>query len=76
MFAPIADTRVACPLRYTPYEKIATGYGGEGTMVRNPTSSSIRNSLLAAQDSIRGGTSFLTNVLIGKTNFREGSISV
>lgn len=72
---PILGDNVACPLEYTPYEDVARGYGGEGAAVSRPEQD-IAAAIAAAQDSAADGTSFLVNVHIGKTDFREGSLSV
>lgn len=72
---PIFGDNVACPLLYSPYQDVATGYGGAGVEISGP-STNIQDVLRQAQTSAQSGTPMLVNVMIGKTNFREGSISV
>lgn len=62
--------------QFTDYHIVADGYGGKGILLRDPSTSEIDATLTQAQDIARGGTAVLINVLIGKTDFRQGSISV
>jgi acetolactate synthase-like protein len=73
---PILGDNVGSQLAYTPYHEVSTGYGGDGAEVSDWSHASLTASILRAQASAKGGVSFLINVLIGKTDFREGSISV
>jgi acetolactate synthase-1/2/3 large subunit len=61
-------------LRHTDYHRVAQGYGGEGIVLEHPDQ--IDAVLVQAQETARGGTPVLINALIGKSDFREGSISV
>lgn len=73
---PILGDNVACPLLYSPYEVVARGYGGDGAMVKTDAAGEVGGVIAAARAAVAGGRSFLINVLIGKSDFREGSISV
>jgi len=67
---------VSCTLEYTHYETIAEGYGGIGLSVTSPTDD-VTGTLLKAQQLARErGKPVLINVLVGRSDFRDGSISV
>lgn len=55
---------------------MADGYGGKGYLVRREDESRLTDIVRQAQKEAQEGKAVLLNVLIGKTNFREGSISV
>lgn len=55
---------------------MADGYGGKGYLVRREDESRLADIVRQAQKEAQEGKAVLLNVLIGKTNFREGSISV
>jgi len=55
---------------------VAEGYGGVGMLVDRSNESEIDDVLRAAQRDTAQGRSVLVNCLIGKTSFRDGSISV
>lgn len=55
---------------------MADGYGGKGLLLSNSSTAEIDSTLSRAQDLAKDGTAVLINALIGKTDFREGSISV
>lgn len=63
----------ACNLNGS-YDTVAQGYGGNGLTVS--TLEDTRARLQQAQAAARSGTPMLVNVRIGKTSFREGSLSV
>ena len=70
------ESDVACNLRYTNYEEVVKGFGGEGYRIEGKDSDvEIRAILKSAQKACQGQP-VLVNCLIGKTNFRDGSISV
>ncbi|CAH1787364.1 unnamed protein product [Owenia fusiformis] len=73
---PMFGTNVACGLEYTDYQDVAIGYGGKGMKLMREDDEKIEEKLKEAQKIAKSGDSVLVNVLIGKTNFREGSISV
>lgn len=62
--------------QFTDYHVVADGYGGKGFLLSDPSTSEIDATLSQAQDIARDGTAVLINALIGKTDFRQGSISV
>ena len=62
--------------QFTDYHIVADGYGGKGILLRGPSTSEIDTTLTQAQDIARDGTAVLINALIGKSDFRQGSISV
>lgn len=67
---------VSCELGYLPYERVAEGYGGSGFCISNPTPAEISQTLAAAQRRVKEtGKPTLINALVGRTKFREGSIS-
>ena len=55
---------------------MADGYGGKGYLVRREDEDRLSDIIRQAQRDAQEGKATLLNVLIGKTNFREGSISV
>jgi acetolactate synthase-1/2/3 large subunit len=61
-------------LRRTDYHKVAEGYGGEGLLLERPEQ--IPEVLRRAKEIARGGKPVLINALLGKTDFRKGSISM
>jgi acetolactate synthase-like protein len=61
-------------LRHSDYHVVAKGYGAEGLLVKDQ--SSIQNILEMAKELYKQGKPVLINALIGKTKFREGSISM
>ena len=74
---PTLHSSVACMLEYSDYEKVAEGYGGRGLRLDGTnTGDDIEKALTDAQTLSREGKPVLVNCLIGKSNFREGSISV
>lgn len=62
--------------QFTDYETVAIGYGGKGLRLDRTNSANMKEILKEAVKLSRQGNSVLVNALIGKTNFREGSISV
>jgi len=65
---------VSCELDYTPYEAVATGYGGIGLSVTD--GDKVLETLQCARQRARDtGKPVLINALIGRSDFREGSIS-
>ncbi|KAK3102444.1 hypothetical protein FSP39_011418 [Pinctada imbricata] len=74
--APMFGSSVACKLAFTDYETVAAGYGGKGLRLDRTNEDQIKEILEQAVKLNKDGNSVLVNCLIGKTNFREGSISV
>ena len=74
---PMFQSSVACNLEYSDYEVVARGFGGEGLKLdRSSTNDDIDKVMEKAKRLSRGGSPVLINCLIGKSNFREGSISI
>ncbi len=65
---------VATVLRHSNYELIADSLGAKGFKISDE--SQIEKTLRQAQELARRGTPVLINALIGKTDFRKGSISM
>ncbi|XP_005991216.1 2-hydroxyacyl-CoA lyase 2 [Latimeria chalumnae] len=73
---PMLGSNVACSLAYTDYHIVADGYGGKGYLLKREDEAQMDNVIGKAQEECKKGTAVLVNVLIGRTDFREGSISV
>jgi acetolactate synthase-like protein len=65
---------VGTVLARTDYHRVAEGYGGQGLKIERPEE--IRPVLDEALRLVRAGTPVLVNALLGKTDFRKGSISI
>lgn len=61
---------------FADYHIVADGYGGRGYLIRREDEDRLSDIIRQAQKETREGKATLLNVLIGKTNFRDGSISV
>ncbi|KAK2864407.1 hypothetical protein Q7C36_003561 [Tachysurus vachellii] len=73
---PLLGSNVACGLSFTDYHVVADGFGGKGYLVGREDESRLKDIVIEAQRECKEGKAVLLNVLIGKTNFRDGSISV
>ncbi|XP_060772213.1 2-hydroxyacyl-CoA lyase 2 [Neoarius graeffei] len=73
---PLLGSNVACGLAFTDYHVVADGYGGKGYLIGREDESRLESIVKEAQKECKEGKAVLLNVLIGKTNFRDGSISV
>ncbi|XP_059931984.1 2-hydroxyacyl-CoA lyase 2 [Gadus macrocephalus] len=73
---PILGSNVACGLAFSDYHIVADGYGGKGCLIGREDEDRLSEIIKSAQRECREGKAMLLNVLIGKTDFREGSISV
>uniref|UniRef100_A0A673FYP4 2-hydroxyacyl-CoA lyase 2 n=1 Tax=Sinocyclocheilus rhinocerous TaxID=307959 RepID=A0A673FYP4_9TELE len=73
---PMLGSNVACGLAFTDYHIVADGYGGKGYLIGREDESQLDDIIKKAQKECREGKAILLNALIGKTSFREGSISV
>ncbi|KAG7316250.1 hypothetical protein KOW79_019791 [Hemibagrus wyckioides] len=73
---PLLGSNVACGLAFTDYHVVADGFGGKGYLISQEEESRLKDIVKEAQRECKEGKAVLLNVLIGKTNFREGSISV
>ena len=62
-------------LEYSPYEKIAVALGGEGLCMSSPEED-LEQYIRSAQHTVSAaGKPVLLNALLGKSDFRDGSIS-
>ena len=74
---PLFKSSVACNLDFSDYEVVARGFGGVGLKLdRNSSDDKIDEVMKEAIRLSRDGAPVLINALIGKSNFREGSLSV
>lgn len=65
---------VGTVLNHTDYHTAASGFGGQGFMLDDPEL--IEDIATAAQQTAESGKPVLINAIIGKTDFRKGSISM
>uniref|UniRef100_A0AC34R198 2-hydroxyacyl-CoA lyase 2 n=1 Tax=Panagrolaimus sp. JU765 TaxID=591449 RepID=A0AC34R198_9BILA len=73
---PWFNSSVACDLAYTRYDKIGEAIGVNGLLMDTKNESDIVDNFDKAIKESREGKSAVINVVIGKTDFRKGSISV
>lgn len=64
----------AMKLAYSDYQLVAKAFGGEG--VRVDTLEAFKAAVIEAKSLSRQGTPYVINAIIGKTDFRKGSISM
>ena len=65
---------MATVLRRMDYHRVAEGYGGKGFVLDREDD--IDRVLIEARQAAKDGHPVLINALIGKTDFRKGSISM
>jgi len=65
---------VGTVLRRTDYHRVAEGYGAKGFLLEDE--GEIETILSEARQAVARGIPVLINVLIGKSDFRRGSISM
>lgn len=65
---------VACMLEYSHYDEVAKTFGGGGMTIAKPAQ--IKAGLTALKKSLKKKQPFILNVLIGRSEFRKGSISM
>ena len=65
---------VACRLEYTDYQDVAKACGAEGLKVDNEND--LHATFEKALEISRGGTAVCVNALLGRSDFRKGSISI
>lgn len=58
------------------YHTVADGFGGKGYLIGRDDEARLDAVVKEAQRKCKEGKAVLLNVLIGKTNFRDGSVSV
>jgi len=67
---------VSCNIDYLKYETVVEGYGGTGCCISAPDSAEIAQTIAQARRALHEtGKPVLINALVGRTSFREGSIS-
>jgi thiamine pyrophosphate-dependent acetolactate synthase large subunit-like protein len=71
---PMLGDDVGTTLRSTEYHLVARGYGGEGLLLDDPLQ--IEQTLLEARRIAAAGRPVLVNVLLSKSDFRKGSLSM
>jgi acetolactate synthase-like protein len=65
---------VGTELAFSDYHRVAEGFGAAGIALDDPEL--VGEALAQAQELARNGTPVLLNTLLGKTDFRKGSISM
>jgi acetolactate synthase-1/2/3 large subunit len=70
----VLEDDVACNLTYADYHKVAEGFGAKGILIDKEEDLDAK--LAEAVKLSREGHPVLVNVLLGKTEFRKGSISM
>ncbi|XP_032723367.1 acetolactate synthase-like protein isoform X1 [Lontra canadensis] len=73
---PSLGSNVACGLAYTDYHKAAIGLGAQGLLLSREKEDQVVEVLHDAQKQCRDGHPVVVNILIGRTDFRDGSIAV
>ncbi|XP_048954296.1 2-hydroxyacyl-CoA lyase 2 isoform X1 [Canis lupus baileyi] len=73
---PCLGSNVACGLAYTDYHKAAMGLGAQGLLLSREKEDQVVEVLRDAQQQCRDGHPVVVNILIGRTDFRDGSIAV
>uniref|UniRef100_A0A2K5NYM8 2-hydroxyacyl-CoA lyase 2 n=1 Tax=Cercocebus atys TaxID=9531 RepID=A0A2K5NYM8_CERAT len=73
---PSLGSNVACGLAYTEYHKAAMGLGARGLLLSRENEDQVVKVLHDAQQQCRDGHPVVVNILIGRTDFRDGSIAV
>jgi len=71
---PMFGDDVGTVLRRTDYHQVARGYGGEGLLLDDPAR--IDEVLLEAKRLAAQGRPVLVNVLLSRSDFRQGSLSM
>jgi acetolactate synthase-1/2/3 large subunit len=70
----ILGSDVGTALRRTDYHKVAEGYGGVGLLLDDPAK--VDDVLDEAKAIAKSGKPVCVNVILAKSDFREGSISI
>jgi len=65
---------VGTVLAHTDYDRVATAFGGAGVRIEDPEL--VPDGLTQAANAAHGGKPVLINTILGKTDFRKGSISM
>lgn len=72
---PWFNSIVGCELAFTNYEKVGEGLGANGAIIEDGNINEIEQKLRQLLN-LENSKPTIINAIIGKTNFREGSISV
>lgn len=73
---PMLGSSIGCELAFTDYHRVADGFNAKGFQLKEDCDlSDDKNVLQDAKEHLAKGT-VVVNALIGKTKFRDGSISV
>jgi thiamine pyrophosphate-dependent acetolactate synthase large subunit-like protein len=70
----ILKSDCAMNLAFSDYQNVGKAFGAEG--VRVETLESFKAAVVEAKKSLRKGTPYIINAIIGKTEFRKGSVSM
>ena len=62
--------------QFSDYHVVVEGFGAKGYKIDRTNEDKLEKILRKAQEDCRNGQSVLVNCLIGKTSFRDGSLSV
>ena len=75
---PVLGSDVACRLEYTNYEQAVIPFGANGYKIDGTNEKELTKIIEEAINKTKGetGKPALVNCLIGKSKFREGSVSV
>ncbi|XP_030792797.1 acetolactate synthase-like protein isoform X2 [Rhinopithecus roxellana] len=73
---PSLGSNVACGLAYSDYHKAAMGLGARGLLLSRENEDQVVKVLHDAQQQCRDSHPVVVNILIGRTDFRDGSIAV
>ncbi|XP_012883731.1 PREDICTED: acetolactate synthase-like protein [Dipodomys ordii] len=73
---PRLGSNVACGLAYTDYHKAVMGLGARGLLLSGKSEDQVAEVLREGQRQCRDGHPVVVNILIGRTDFRDGSISM
>ncbi|UJR26587.1 hypothetical protein I4U23_007907 [Adineta vaga] len=74
---PLLGSIVGCSLEYSKYDQVVESLGGVGFQLDRTNENSMRDIFQQANElNEQQQKSVLINCLIGRTNFREGSVSV
>lgn len=73
---PMFKSSVAVNLAHTSYQDVATALGARGELISINDEEDLVNRVRSVVDAARKEEPVIVNIIIGKTDFREGSISV
>uniref|UniRef100_A0A0M3I6C9 2-hydroxyacyl-CoA lyase 2 n=1 Tax=Ascaris lumbricoides TaxID=6252 RepID=A0A0M3I6C9_ASCLU len=73
---PMFGSDTAVGLTHVRYDDVGSALGAKGVLLTKDDENNLEERLSNVVNEVRSGQSVVVNVIIGKTNFREGSISV